>query len=150
MLTYEPRSISALVYKNLYQLKQRANSNPEAESEQKSQTVELYSYISTWGLLRLKAEEQALVNKPNKQAVIKCFFQTLSQLVFPEQPSFLCDNNALSKISETQQIGASEYLGLTGMGLQVAREFSFWAEALYPKTRANPTMNTNTSTLGGV
>lgn len=133
MLRYEPRSISSLVYQNLNQLKQSVNTNIPAQKEQKNQAVELYSYAATWGLIRLKAEEYALKNQPQKQSVIKCFFQTLNELVFPENKNYLNGENDLQNISDRQQLGASEYLGLTGVGLQVAREFAFWAEALYPK-----------------
>jgi len=151
MLTYDSRSISALVYENLNQLKQSVNGNAAATKEQKNQAVEIYSYTATWGLLRLKAEEYALKNQPHKQSVVKCFFKTLSRLAFPEESkeesNFLCDENALKKLSDRQQLGASEYLGLTGLGLQVAREFAFWAEALYPKENKS---NSNSSTPGGV
>jgi hypothetical protein len=45
----------------------------------------------------------------------------------------------LEKLSERQNLGLdtlkgldiSDYLGLTGLGLAIAQEFSFWATAVY-------------------
>ena len=139
MLSYDPRKISVAVYKNLQQVKQRT-SKKEEHDKQKRQAVELYTYIATWGLLRLAGEEPALSNEVQKQAVIKCFFQTLGELAFPEDEP----NNPLvgnSKINKLTGMNASSYLGLTGFALQVAREFSFWAEALYPKQPTQGTTN---------
>lgn len=133
MLTYDSRSISAKVYEKLSQLKQTVNGDQEAQKEQKTQIVELYTYAATWGLLRLKAEEYALQNKPNKQNVIKCFFEVLSELIYTDSSDFLRGENSLVNLSNQQQLSSSAYLGLTGIALQVAREFAFWAEALYPK-----------------
>lgn len=133
MLTYDSRSISAKVYEKLSQLKQTVNGDQEAQKEQKTQIVELYTYAATWGLLRLKAEEYALQNQPNKQNVIKCFFEVLSELIYTNNPDFLCGKKSLKNLSNQQQLSSSAYLGLTGIALQVAREFAFWAEALYPK-----------------
>lgn len=126
-LTYDPRSISTQVYRNLSDVKQRT---PDAakQKEQKSQAVELYTYVATWGLLRLKAEETAL-SQDSKKAVVKCFFQTLGQIAFPDKPNTVADASGLDYLSKQD---ASEYLGLTGLALQVAREFAFWAEAVYP------------------
>ncbi len=141
MLTYDSRSISAKVYEKLSQLKKTVNGDKDAQKEQKTQIVELYTYAATWGLLRLKAEEYALENKPNKQSVIKCFFETLGELIYPDDTDFIAGRNALQNLSNQQQLGSSSYLGLTGIALQVAREFAFWAEALYPKEK--PTNTTN-------
>jgi len=139
MLSYDSRSISAKVYENLSQLKQTVNNNKEAQKEQKTQLVEIYTYIATWGLLRLKAEESALENKVYKQSVIKCFFKTLEELVYPKETGFLCGKEALKNLSNKQTLGSSAYLGLTGIALQVSREFAFWAEALYPKEKPSNT-----------
>ena len=133
MLTYDPRSISSLVYQNLAQLKQSV-AQEAAQKEQKGQAVELYTYTATWGLLRLKAEEFALQSQPNKQRVVQRFFSILGELVFPETPGRFQGEAGLQYLSNRNQLSASEYLGLTGVALQVAREFSFWAEALYPKS----------------
>jgi hypothetical protein len=135
MLTYDPRSISTKVYRNLQALKDKTSKESD-QKEQKSQAVELYNYIATWGLFRLKAEQTAL-NKDTHKAVVQCFFKTLEDVAFPDDKSqklskesglnYLCDPNR----------DASEYLGLTGLALQVAREFAFWAEAIYPKDKKN-------------
>jgi hypothetical protein len=134
MVTYDPRTISTLVYQNLNRLKQTVASETD-QKEQKNQAVEIYSYIATWGLLRLKAEEFALSGNTNrnKRKLVECFFQTLGKLVSPDEPNIFDGNQGLQYLSNSQQLGASEYLGLTGIALQVAREFAFWAEALYPK-----------------
>ncbi|MEZ2239639.1 hypothetical protein [Microcoleus sp.] len=128
MLTYDPRSISSKVYQNLDKLK---NDTPNEidRKEQKSQAVELYTYIATWGLLRLKAEEFAL-SQDNKKQVVKCFFKTLGEVAFPGQPNPFLEQQGLNYLTKRD---ASEYLGFTGLALQVAREFAFWVEAIYPK-----------------
>lgn len=129
MLQYDPRSISSQVYQNLKNLKDETEKSEH--KEQKSQAVELYNYIATWGLLRLKAEEVAL-NQNSKKETVKCFFKTLAKVAFPDLHS-----HPLSQSEESQGIefltkrSTSEYLGLTALALQVAREFAFWSEAIY-------------------
>lgn len=134
MLKYDPRSISAKVYRRLNELKNETP-NRSDQKEQKGQSVELYTYLATWGLLRLRAEEFALHNQANKQRIVQLFFDTLCELTRPED-----DDNADNDIPAnylrldwltSKDLDTSEYLGLTGIGLQVAREFSFWAEAVY-------------------
>lgn len=133
MLTYDPRSISSKVYRNLKALKEKTSKESD-QKEQKSQALELYNYIATWGLFRLKAEQKAL-NKVNHKEVVKCFFETLEQVAFPDDNS-----QKLSKASGLDYLckrDTSDYLGLTGLALQVGREFAFWAEAVYPKDKKN-------------
>ena len=130
MSTYDPRKISVKVYENLKQVKQ-GTSRKEDQDKQKNQAIELYTYIATWGLMRLAGEEPALSNEIQKQKVVRCFFQTLGELAFSgQEPNPLFGE---SKLSTLVSMRASEYLGLTGLALQVGREFCFWAEALYPK-----------------
>jgi hypothetical protein len=174
MQTYDPRSISSVVYSNLQELKDETA--PKDHKEQKGQAVEIYNYLATWGLLRLKAEEFALASQPQKQKVVKCFFQSLQAIAFPEEKSQ--DKEQAQSVSGTQsnkttelkppprrpnepntiqtnasdkknqllgqeglkyltnkELSASNYLGLMGLALQVAREFAFWAEAIYPKEK---------------
>ncbi|MGL4498158.1 MAG: hypothetical protein ACRCU2_03770, partial [Planktothrix sp.] len=66
----DPRAIATPVHQTLFQLR---NSYEEAKQngqiseenykkrlrEQKSQAQELYTYLATWGLMRLRAEEMA-------------------------------------------------------------------------------------------
>jgi len=182
MFTYDPRTISSKVYSQLNQL--NAKTSADDKREQKGQAVELYNYIATWGILRLKAEEFAL-SQENKRKVVKCFFQILEEIHFgsldkdltppqptqsnqqaisvnkpkppnlanppiiirrlnqPSQPSqptsnlppvtTLIDKGGLDYLTQNNLSG-SEYLGLTGLALEVAREFAFWAEAIYPKS----------------
>ncbi|MEB3146533.1 MAG: hypothetical protein VKL02_10400 [Cylindrospermopsis raciborskii 1523720] len=171
MLTYDPRTISSKVYSQLNQL--NIQTSADDKREQKSQAVELYNYIATWGLLRLKAEEFAL-SQENKRKVVKCFFQILEEIHFssidkeinlpeptqsnqqaipvskpnrpskpnnqPNQPTnnpsrvnTLIGKGGLDYLTQNN-LSASEYLGLTGLGLEIAREFAFWAEAIYPKS----------------
>jgi hypothetical protein len=134
MLTYDPRTISSKVYRNLDSLK-NDTPNESDRKEQKSQAVELYTYVATWGLLRLKAEEFALSQNSKKQ-VVQCFFKTLGEVAFPELPNPFLGRDGLDYLTN-KKIDASEYLGFTGLALQVAREFAFWAEAIYPKTQTN-------------
>lgn len=136
MLTFDPRTISTQVYENLNS--QKGNTKDKKRQEQqKSQAVELYTYIATWGLLRLRAEENALPEKTQqgKIDIIKCFFQTLDRVAALEKKSK--PNHLGTSVTEgldyLTKLSSSEYLGLTGLALQVAREFSFWAEAIYPK-----------------
>ncbi|MEG4230841.1 hypothetical protein QUA40_01805 [Microcoleus sp. Pol11C3] len=140
MLTYDPRTISSKVYKNLDDLKNKTP-NESDRKEQKSQAVELYTYISTWGLLRLKAEEFAL-SQDNKRRVVQSLFQTLGEIAFSGQPNPFLGRDGLNYLTGKD---ASEYLGFTGLALQVAREFAFWAEAIYPKTQTNPNPPTVTN-----
>jgi hypothetical protein len=131
MLNYDPRKISIEVYTHLKQVKEKVT-DTKLHDEQRNQAIELYTYIATWGLIRLKGEEPALVNKPQKEKIVECFFSTLGKLVYPNiNPNPLIGTDGLDKLTELK---ASEYLGLTGVALQVAREFSFWAESLYAKS----------------
>lgn len=146
MLTYDPRKISTKVYRNLKETKARALNETDL-SKQKGQAVELYTYAATWGLLRLKGEEPALSNERQKQAVVQCFFKTLGELAFPnENPNPLLGvETGLERLSDPRTMSASAYLGLTGLALQIAREFSFWAESLYIKPKTNTSGDDSTS-----
>ena len=77
-MTFDPRTIATPVYEALSQLRSpydQAWNQMQSPSEkkvyydhmkeQKNQAVELYTYLSTWGMMRLKAEEMAL-DKSNK------------------------------------------------------------------------------------
>ncbi|NEQ98036.1 MAG: hypothetical protein F6K30_15180 [Cyanothece sp. SIO2G6] len=134
MEIYDPRKISTRVYRNLSVVKRQAGNNQKILDEQKSQAVELYTYAATWGLLRLRGEETAL-SKKSHSSVVRCFFKTLGELAFPgEDPNPLLEvGDGIERLSDPQTMTASAYLGLTGLALQVAREFSFWAESLYAK-----------------
>jgi hypothetical protein len=142
MLNYDPRKISIKVYINLKAVKD-STQDSKSHDKQRNQAIELYSYIATWGLLRLKGEEPALVNEAQKQKVVERFFTTLGELVFPnESPNPLKGTAGITKLTG---MTASEYLGITGVALQVAREFSFWAESLYAKPRTNNAINQGTT-----
>ncbi len=131
-MNYDPRSIASKVYNNLQQLHDRTPSESDRK-EQKTQAVEIYSYLSAWGLLRLKAEEFSLQNQPQKQKVIRCFFRTFAEIVSPDAPQQFQEREGLQNLANVNRLSASEYLGLTGVALQLGREFAFWAEAVYPK-----------------
>ena len=60
MTIFEPRAFAKPVYQALTELSSNANNNTERLQEQKNQAIELYTYLATWGLMRLKAEEKAL------------------------------------------------------------------------------------------
>jgi hypothetical protein len=34
-------------------------------------------------------------------------------------------------LDDLKKLDADKYLGLTGLGLEIAREFSFWVSAIY-------------------
>jgi hypothetical protein len=132
MTNYDPRTISTKVYTNLKTVKDRTSESKDHD-KQKSQAVELYTFVATWGLLRLAGEVPALSNERQKQAVVECFFKTLGELAFAgENPNPLLGTSRIETLTQANMT-ASDYLGLTGVGLKVAQEFSFWAEALYPK-----------------
>ncbi|MGF1539290.1 MAG: hypothetical protein ACFCU5_02390 [Pleurocapsa sp.] len=124
MQTFDPRTLSTPVYEALQELRDRNNNDNSRLKEQKSQAVELYTYLATWGMMRLKAEEQALSQK-GKQDVVKKYFECL-QLLSPIKD--LAGNKGLDSL---KQLKADDYLGLTGLGLNLAQEFGFWANAIY-------------------
>jgi len=124
-MTFDPRTISQPVYQALNDLRSQPNQEETRLKEQKNQAVELYTYLSTWGMMRLKAEEKALIQEGKKQVVKKYFecLQTLSDI------QNLAGNDGLAVLTKLE---VDEYLGLTGLGLALAQEFSFWAAAIYP------------------
>lgn len=123
-MTFDPRTIATPVYEALQDLRIQYNNNDSRLKEQKSQAVELYTYLSTWGMMRLKAEEQAL-SQEGKKDVVKKYFQCLKTLTGIEE---LTTTQGLEKIKD---LSTDDYLGLTGLGLEIAQEFSFWANAIY-------------------
>jgi hypothetical protein len=120
--------------------------------EQKNQAVELYTYISTWGLLRLKAEEKAL-NKDNKLSpserqkkslhdiakisqsgkleTVEAFFLCLDRISQGKNEDEKAVFSSSKGLEELMKLDTEEYLGLTGLSLVIAQEFSFWANAVY-------------------
>jgi len=125
-MTFDPRSIGKPVYEALKELRGNLPKEDKKVKQQKSQAVELYTYLSTWGLMRLKAEEQALGNgMEGKKEVVTKFFKCLEILSIRED---LANNKGLDTLKE---LAVTDYLGLTGLGLAIAREFSFWTTAVY-------------------
>ena len=124
MQTFDPRTISTPVYEALYELRKLPDQDDTRLKEQKNQAVELYTYLSTWGLMRLKAEEMALSQEGKKQ-VVKKFFACLEKISGNEGLT------ASTGLETIKQLDADNYLGLTGLGLKIAQEFSFWATAVY-------------------
>ncbi|MBD2513304.1 hypothetical protein H6G91_40205 [Nostoc muscorum FACHB-395] len=125
-MTFDPRTIGEPVYEALQNLRTDNENNKERLKEQKNQAVELYTYLSTWGMLRLKAEEKALTQEGKKQ-VVKIYFECLERLSSLEN---LASDNGLQVLKQGN-ITTEAYLGLTGLGLALAQEFSFWASAVY-------------------
>ncbi|WP_218079710.1 hypothetical protein [Anthocerotibacter panamensis] len=120
----DPRSISRPVYTALNTIATQAANDQGRRDEQYGQAVELYTYLATWGLIRLKAEENALGQEGKKQ-VVQRFFSVLQEVSHTQ---------GLAEAGGVQVLlgmNSSQYLGLTGLGLQVAREFAFWAGAIY-------------------
>ena len=155
-MTFDPRTIATPVYEALSQLRSpydeawnRTQSLSEKKvyydhmKEQKNQAVELYTYLSTWGMMRLKAEEMALdkskpgappptlkkkaeTSQEGKRELIQAYFQCLQELSgIPD----LAGNSGLNVLNK--KLDTDEYLGVTGLGLALAQEFSFWATAVY-------------------
>lgn len=123
MVNFDPRTISSPVYTTLKTLRETTKDESKLK-EQKNQSIELYTYLATWGLMRLKAEEKAL-RQQGKIDVVKKYFKCLEDISSQEN---LAGNNGLETI---KNLSADDYLGLTGLGLQIANEFAFWANAIY-------------------
>ncbi|KKI99657.1 hypothetical protein [Prochlorothrix hollandica] len=129
-MTFDPRTIAAEVYQQLSTLRGNRDKEDKVVKQQKSQATELYTYLSTWGLLRLKAEEEALKEQEGKKAVVTAFFKCLGILSSEESKKFI-GRPGLQILVDPAQTSADEYLGLTGLGLSIAQEFGFWATAIY-------------------
>lgn len=123
-MTFDPRTITTPIYEALESLRNNNEGNRELLKEQKNQAIELYTYLATWGMMRLKAEEKALSQEGKKQ-VVKKFFECLEKLSCIEK---LADDQGLAVL---KKLDVEAYLGLTGLGLALAQEFSFWAAAVY-------------------
>ena len=122
-MTFDPRTISNPVFTALQELSSTTLDNSRRQ-EQKNQALELYTYLSTWGMMRLKAEETTL-NQEGKKEVVKKYFQCLEEL---SQINNLSNSQGLTTLKD---LSTDDYLGLTGLGLEIAQEFSFWANAIY-------------------
>lgn len=123
-MTFDPRTISTPVYEALDGLRSQHSGNSTRLKEQKNQAVEIYTYLSTWGLMRLKAEEQAL-SQDGKKDVVRKYFDCLQAI---SGTNNLAGSSGLKAI---KNLDCDRYLGLTGLALEIAQEFSFWANAIY-------------------
>jgi hypothetical protein len=129
MEVFDPRAIATPVYNALTELRGNCSKDDQIAKQQKGQAVELYTYLSTWGLLRLKAEEKALEKQEGKKAVIEKFFECL-QTLWANPDKKITGADGLKTLTDPK-FSTEDYLGLTGLGLKVAQEFSFWATAIY-------------------
>ena len=124
-MTFDPRTISNPVFTALQKLSS-ATADNSRRKEQKNQAIELYTYLSTWGMMRLKAEETAISkDKEGKREVVKIYFECLEEISNNRNIANPQGLDTLKKLS------TEDYLGLTGLGLEIAQEFSFWANAIY-------------------
>ncbi|REJ41927.1 MAG: hypothetical protein DWQ54_13505 [Microcystis flos-aquae TF09] len=124
-MTFDPRTISNPVFTALQELSS-ATADNSRRKEQKNQAIELYTYLSTWGMMRLKAEETAISkDKEGKREVVKIYFECLEEISNNRNIANPQGLDTLKKLS------TDDYLGLTGLGLEIAQEFSFWANAIY-------------------
>lgn len=121
---FDPRTMGKPVYEALQGLRTQPGQDDSRLKEQKNQAVELYTYLSTWGLMRLKAEETALSQEGKKQ-VVKKYFECLEKV---SEKRNLAGSSGLETL---KKMDTDDYLGLTGLGLAIAQEFSFWATAVY-------------------
>lgn len=124
MQTFDPRTLNKEAFEALETLRNRHSQDNAHLKEQKNQAMELYTYLSTWGMMRLKAEEKAL-SQAGKKQVVQAFFQRLEALSGVQ--NLAADQGLQTLIS----LSADEYLGLTGLGIELANEFGFWANAVY-------------------
>ncbi|MDV2992008.1 MAG: hypothetical protein N4J56_001662 [Chroococcidiopsis sp. SAG 2025] len=122
-MSFDPRTIGKPVYEALSGLR-TSHQDENRLKEQKNQAVELYTYLSTWGMMRLKAEEKAL-NQEGKKQVVKKYFECLQNI------TGIADLVGDKGLERLKNLSTDEYLGLTGLGLAIAQEFSFWATAVY-------------------
>jgi len=118
VMIFDPRSLATPVYERLNQLRNETTNQARLQ-KQRSMAQEIYTYLSTWGLMRLKAEETIL--KDGREDPVKKFFECLQEIT--GQPDLSLDY--------LRNLSADEYLGLTGIALAIAREFSFWTSAIY-------------------
>ncbi|MEA5421096.1 hypothetical protein VB712_17865 [Spirulina sp. CCNP1310] len=141
-VNFDPRTLNTHAFQALSHLRKTyENGKTEEEAKkglkyQKSQAQELYTYVSTWGLMRLKAEEQAMahekkLDKKQKFEVIKQFFKKLEAIAGEAHRDKLTAHNTIEYLC-SQYVDANEYLGLTGLAIELANEFAFWANAIYP------------------
>jgi hypothetical protein len=128
-MSFDPRTIATPVYEALTELRGDRSKDDPIVKQQKGQAVELYTYLSTWGLLRLKAEEKALEKQEGRKAVVEKFFDCLQE-IWDNPDKKITGSDGLKTLTASE-FSAEDYLGLTGLGLKVAQEFSFWATAVY-------------------
>jgi hypothetical protein len=125
-MTFDPRTIATPTYDALNNLRDLHRQDDTRLKQQKGQAVELYTYLSTWGMMRLKAEEMALSDgMMGKRQVVQKFFECLQTISGTKN---LSGEQGLTTL---KNLNTDEYLGITGLGLALAQEFSFWATAVY-------------------
>jgi hypothetical protein len=125
-MTFDPRTIATPTYDALNNLRDLHRQDDTRLKQQKGQAVELYTYLSTWGMMRLKAEEMALPDgMMGKRQVVQKFFECLQTISGTKN---LSGEQGLTTL---KNLNTDEYLGITGLGLALAQEFSFWATAVY-------------------
>ena len=125
-MTFDPRTIATPTYDALNNLRDLHRQDENRLKQQKGQAVELYTYLSTWGMMRLKAEEMALPDgMMGKKQVVQKFFECLQTISGTQN---LSGEQGLTTL---KNFNTDEYLGITGLGLALAQEFSFWATAVY-------------------
>ncbi|MFO5439263.1 MAG: hypothetical protein ACLBM4_11485 [Dolichospermum sp.] len=125
-MTFDPRTIATPTYDALNNLRNLHRQDDTRLKQQKGQAVELYTYLSTWGMMRLKAEEMALTDgMMGKRQVVQKFFECLQTI---SETQNLSGEQGLTTL---KNLNTDEYLGITGLGLALAQEFSFWATAIY-------------------
>lgn len=117
-MTFDPRTIATPVYVKLNSL-ETSTTDESKKKKQKSMAQEIYTYLSTWGLMRLKAEE--LILKDGREQPVQKFFECLEEI----------SGKSNLNLESLKNLYFDEYLGLTGLGLEIAREFSFWVSAIY-------------------
>ncbi len=139
-VNFDPRTLNTYAFQALSHLRktyENGKTKEDAEKglkHQKNQAQELYTYISTWGLMRLKAEEKAISKEQEqKRQVVKQFFSKLEIIAGEAHHGKLTakeTNDAIEHLCS--KVDANEYLGLTGLAIELANEFAFWANAIYP------------------
>ncbi len=165
-MSFDPRCYSSSVYRVLSQLREKYDHAVDAGlitqneckkhlQEQKSQAQELYSFLSTWGLLRLKGEEfslnkwqgknpdnismkkRATQSQEGRREIVEQFFNCLQEISGTPNLTGIQGIQTLTQ----QNTKIENYLGLMGIALEIAREFSFWANSVYYDIKAGENQN---------
>ncbi|MEQ8960939.1 MAG: hypothetical protein RLP02_23955 [Coleofasciculus sp. C2-GNP5-27] len=128
MLKLDTRDFSRCAYNGLLKVKEMVNSDNYSQASSLVQS--LPSYISTWGLYRLAGDGLKYQSRETnyKGQIYQHFLKTLQQL---SHVPFAYDDP-----STLLNLDIHAYTGLNRLAIELAREWSFWAEPLLGEAKA--------------